>query len=76
MYEVASFYNFCNASENFLLALSNKPLAGNQARIIERYCKEILAMLQPSNTNVAVASKVQLPCRMPDDSTVDPTNSI
>ena len=71
MYEVASFNNFCNASEHFLLALLNKPLAESQARIIESYCKEILAMLPSS----LMTSNVEVPCQMPDDSSADCTSS-
>ena len=60
MYEVASFHNFCNASEHFLLALFNKPLSDSQARIVERYCREILAMMPPSlDTNVVAARKIE-----------------
>ena len=49
MHQAASFQNFANACEYLLFALAtNNPLANSQARIVERYCKEILAIV---NTN-------------------------
>ena len=49
MHQAASFQNFANACEYLLFALAtNNPLANSQARIVERYCKEILAIVQSS----------------------------
>jgi hypothetical protein len=47
MHQAAPFQNFANACEHLLVALAtNHPLANSQARIVERYCKEILAIVQ------------------------------
>jgi len=48
MHPLASFTNFCNASEHFLSSLCDKPLAESEAHMAAYYCKEILALLQPT----------------------------
>jgi hypothetical protein len=54
MHQAAPFQNFANACEYLLSSLStNNPLADSQARIVERYCKEILAIVQSSLTTEA-----------------------